>query len=206
MLGAKVVICKPADPEAKGLVERFHDYLERSFLPGRTFASPADFNTQLAGWLQQANRRRKRVLGCAPADRVGADRQAMLSLPPVPRRSVGRLDPAATRPLRPPGLQRLLRSSRASSAGGSRSTPTWTGCGCLATGRSSPTTHGAGRRHQTITDPEHAAAAKALRAQRATALHHGAEPEVEIRALADYDTALGHRGRWPDGHHRSRGT
>jgi transposase len=46
-LGAKVIICRPADPEAKGLVERAHDYLERSFLPGRTFASPADFNTQL---------------------------------------------------------------------------------------------------------------------------------------------------------------
>jgi transposase len=40
-----VVICRPADPEAKGLVERLHDYLERSFLPGRTFSSPADFNT-----------------------------------------------------------------------------------------------------------------------------------------------------------------
>lgn len=43
-LAAKVVICKPADPEAKGLVERFHDYLERAFLPGRVFTSPADFN------------------------------------------------------------------------------------------------------------------------------------------------------------------
>ena len=40
-LGAKVVICKPADPEAKGLIERAHDWLERSFLPGRTFTSPA---------------------------------------------------------------------------------------------------------------------------------------------------------------------
>ena len=47
-LGAKVVVCKPADPEAKGIIERAHDYLERSFLPGRTFTSPADFNTQLA--------------------------------------------------------------------------------------------------------------------------------------------------------------
>ena len=28
----------PRDPEAKGLVERFHDYLERSWLPGRSFA------------------------------------------------------------------------------------------------------------------------------------------------------------------------
>jgi transposase len=29
-LAAKVLICKPGDPEAKGLVERFHDYLERA--------------------------------------------------------------------------------------------------------------------------------------------------------------------------------
>jgi transposase len=60
-----VLICRPADPEAKGLIERAHDYLERSFLPGRTFSSPADFNTQLAGWLATANRRVRRVLGCA---------------------------------------------------------------------------------------------------------------------------------------------
>lgn len=38
-LAAKVLICKPGDPEAKGLVERFHDYLERAFLPGRVFGS-----------------------------------------------------------------------------------------------------------------------------------------------------------------------
>jgi transposase len=44
-LAAKVVVCKPADPEAKGLIERSHDYLERSFLPGRSFTCPADFNT-----------------------------------------------------------------------------------------------------------------------------------------------------------------
>jgi len=47
-LGAKVIVCKPADPEAKGLLERAHDWLERSFLPGREFCGPADFNAQLA--------------------------------------------------------------------------------------------------------------------------------------------------------------
>jgi transposase len=83
-LGAKVLICKPADPEAKGLVERFHDYLERSFLPGRSFASPADFNTQLQHWLVRANNRHHRRLGCRPADRLDTDRQAMMTLPPVP--------------------------------------------------------------------------------------------------------------------------
>ncbi len=33
-LGMGVVVCKPADPEAKGLVERANEYLETSFPPG----------------------------------------------------------------------------------------------------------------------------------------------------------------------------
>jgi transposase len=82
-LGAAVLVCKPADPEAKGLVERCHDYLERSFLPGRVFASPADFNGQLQRWLHVVNARPRRALGCAPAGRIAADRAAMLTLPPV---------------------------------------------------------------------------------------------------------------------------
>src|SRR4029450_7543430 len=84
VLGAKVLICKPGDPEAKGIIERLRDYLERSFLPGRSFTCPADFNAQLQGWLGIATRRRKRSLGCAPADRIAADQAAMLVLPPVP--------------------------------------------------------------------------------------------------------------------------
>ena len=69
-----MVVCKPADPEAKGLIERAHDYLERSFLPGRSFAGPADFNAQLAAWLAVVNTRPRRALGCAPADRIAADK------------------------------------------------------------------------------------------------------------------------------------
>ena len=83
-LAAKVQVCKPADPEAKGLVERFHDYLERSFLPGRTFTGPDDFNHQLAEFLTRANQRHHRALGCRPIDRLDGDRQAMLGLPAVP--------------------------------------------------------------------------------------------------------------------------
>ncbi len=82
-LGAKVVICRPADPEAKGLIERAHDYLERSFLPGRGFTSPAEFNGQMAEWLAVVNTRPRRALGCAPTERITADKQAMLALPPV---------------------------------------------------------------------------------------------------------------------------
>jgi hypothetical protein len=69
VLGTKVVILRP---EAKGITERAHDYLERSFLPRRSFASPADFTTQLGERVAVANRRRRRALGCGPADRIGA--------------------------------------------------------------------------------------------------------------------------------------
>ena len=37
--------------ESKGIVERANRFLETSFMPGRTFRSPDDFNTQLADWL-----------------------------------------------------------------------------------------------------------------------------------------------------------
>src|SRR5204863_9894534 len=77
------ISCGPAEPEANGMVGRAHDYLERSFLPGRGFTSPADFNAQLQGWLQLVAQRPRRALGCAPTDRIAADRTAMLTLPPV---------------------------------------------------------------------------------------------------------------------------
>jgi hypothetical protein len=64
-------------------VERANGYLETSFLPGRTFTGPDDFNTQLTTWLAIANRRQHRTLGARPVDRWEADRAQMLALPPV---------------------------------------------------------------------------------------------------------------------------
>ena len=79
------MICKPADPEAKGLVERSHDYLERSFLPGRTFASrPISTPSWPGGW-RVVNPRLRRALGCAPADRITADKAAMIPCRRSPR-------------------------------------------------------------------------------------------------------------------------
>nr|AAQ96167.1 putative transposase [Gordonia sp. CYKS2] len=43
-----------------------------------------DFNVQLQQWISLVNTRRRRALGCAPTERITADRQAMLALPPVP--------------------------------------------------------------------------------------------------------------------------
>lgn len=82
-LGVKVIVCRPADPEAKGLIERCHDHLERSFLIGRTFSGPDDFNTQFQEWLAVVNTRQRRAPGCAPTDRIATDKAAMVPLPPV---------------------------------------------------------------------------------------------------------------------------
>jgi transposase len=46
-------------------------------------------------------------------------------------------------------------------------------------------------KHQTITDPQHLAAASTLRRQRLEIVRPAAEPVVEQRSLADYDIALG---------------
>ena len=63
----------PADPEFKGIVERANGFLETSFLPVRSFCSPADFNTQLADWLTRANARTVRSVGGRPAELLAAD-------------------------------------------------------------------------------------------------------------------------------------
>jgi transposase len=191
VLGAKVVICKPADPEAKGIIERFHDYLETSFLPGRSFASPVDFNSQLRGWLAIANSRRKRVLGCAPADRIDADRQAMLPLPPVPPttgwESTGRLardhyvrldsNDYSVHPVAV-GRRILVRADL-------DRVQVWSD-GALVADHAR-----VWARHQTLSDPEHLAAAKLLRRGRTDLVRPPQAAEVESRNLADYDTALG---------------
>lgn len=82
-LATKLVLLPPKDPESKGIVERRNGWFETSFMPGRTFASPADFNTQFAGWLTLANARVVRTIGARPIDRLEADKAAMLALPPA---------------------------------------------------------------------------------------------------------------------------
>lgn len=190
-LATKVLICKPRDPEAKGLVERFHDYLERAFLPGRVFSSPADFNTQLQDWLVRANHRQHRALGCRPADRIEADKAAMLSLPPVPPALGWRHS------------SRLPRDHYVRLDGNDYSVHP------AAVGRRIEVTADLSRvrvwcdgalvadhvrvwaKHQTISDPDHVDAAKLLRRNRFEVLTVPAHVEVEQRRLTDYDAVLG---------------
>lgn len=80
-LGTRIVQLRPFDPESKGIVERVNGYLETSFLPGRVFDSPADFNAQLTDWLARANRRRVRAIAARPVDLIDVDRAGMHPLP-----------------------------------------------------------------------------------------------------------------------------
>lgn len=83
-LATKLVLLPPRDPESKGIVERRNGWFETSFMPGRAFTSPADFNAQFTDWLTRANARVVRTIKAAPTDLVDADRAAMLALPPIP--------------------------------------------------------------------------------------------------------------------------
>lgn len=186
-----MIICRPADPEAKGLIERAHDYLERSFLPGRTFCSPADFNAQLAEWLAVVNCRVRRVLGCAPTDRITADRAAMLSLPPVAPvtgwRSSTRLarDHYVRLDSNDYSVHPAVIGRRVEVVADLSRVRVWCESRLVAD-------HDRlWAKHQTVSDPEHVAAATALRRDRIGLVRPAPEPEVQIRALTDYDTALG---------------
>jgi len=191
-LGAKVIICRPADPETKGLVERAHDYLERSFLPGRDFTSPADFNAQLQGWLQLVNQRTRRALGCAPTDRIVADKAAMLTLPPVAPATGWR---ASTRLARDHYIRLDGNDYSVHPAVIGRRVELLADLGrvrVLCDGRLVADHERIWAKHQTVSIEEHVAAARALRAERLGRLGPPAAADsVEIRALSDYDAALG---------------
>jgi transposase len=188
-LGIRIVLLRPRDPESKGLVERANGYLETSFLPGRSFASPMDFNHQLADWLERANTRHHRRIECRPVDRLGADTAAMLSLPPVapslgwahtvrlPRDHYVRVD-SCDYSVDPAAIGRRIEvladlthvTARLEGTVVARHERCW-----------AP--------HQTITDPQHAAKAQAMRRAHQHPAHHTTiEPgQVEIRDLSRYD-------------------
>ncbi len=193
LLGCEVVVLPRREPEHKGIVERNNDYLETSFLPGRSFASPADFNAQLGEWTLLANSRPKRVLGCAPADRIAADRAAMAALPPIAESSLGwhnrirlprdhyvRLD-TCDYSVDPAVIGRMVDVR----ADLERVTVTCDGRLVACHDRSWVA-------HQTVTDPAHKAAADVMRAERMRAklAAPSAAVEVEQRDLSRYDALL----------------
>jgi transposase len=196
LLGTRFYVCRPRDPESKGKVERTNGYFETSFLPGRRFAGPDDFNAQLAEFLVRANARRRRSLQGASADeRIGADRCAMGLLPPIDAATIGwrnslvlprdyyvrlgscdySVHPGAVgQRIEVAADLDLVRIHRAGVLVGEHPR-------CWA-------------RQQTITDPEHRKAADVMRQafQQRTAAGRGpAVTEVQERDLSAYDRAFG---------------
>jgi transposase len=186
-LGMGVIVCKPGDPEAKGLVERANQYLETSFLPGRRFASPQDFNAQLALWLLRANNRVHSTLRCRPSDRIVEDRAAMMPLPPV-------LPDVAWRETRRLGRDHWVRVGTCDysvhpRAIGRRVEVRMDLDEVVVTcaGEEVARHPRSWAKHRTITDPAHDIARKVMRIF-AAALDDG---DVEVRDLSIYDRATG---------------
>lgn len=191
-LGMGAFICERGDPEAKGLVERANRYLETSFLPGRTFTSPADFDAQLQDWLAtRANVRRHRILQARPIDLAAEDRSALRPLPPVAPDVVWRSSVRLPR-------DHYVRFDTCDysvhpSAIGQRVDVVADLDWVVATTRDGVEVARHLRRfarHSVVTEPAHARARRQLRdAYRHQ--HEAAEVEVEIRDLAVYDHTLG---------------
>ena len=203
-LATRIRLAPPRDPEFKGMVERNNGFFETSFLPGRGFASPADFNHQIGDWLTtRANTRTVRAIRGRPVDLLETDRQAMTLLPPVAPQV---------------GLTHRIRLARdyyvRVDANDYSVDPRVIGRFVDVT--ASPTTVEAlcdgqlvarhdrsWARHMVITDPAHVATAHQMRlalaeqrrtqqqAQQSGGRRHSDGHRVALRALPDYDALFG---------------
>jgi hypothetical protein len=193
-LATKLVLLPPKDPESKGLVERRNGWFETSFMPGRLFSSPADFNDQFTDWLARANTRVVRTTGASPVSRLEADRAAMLPLPPIPLRLGWRNTVRLGRDyyvrldtndysVDPKAIGRMV----AVTADLDRVTVRLDECVVADHAR-------VWARGLTVTDPEHVESAARLRQQfqQPRALH--AADDGLTRDLGDYDRAFGIEG------------
>jgi len=80
-LGVGWIILDVGDAQAKGALERSHRFMRSNFEPGRQFANPADFQSQLDGWCEKANGRVHRTTRELPAERLVSERERMRPLP-----------------------------------------------------------------------------------------------------------------------------
>jgi len=196
VLATRLHQLKPYDPESKGIVERRNGFFETSFMPGRSFVSPADFNTQFADWLTHANRRVVRTLKARPVDLIDADRAAMLALPPVPpqigwrseirlgRDYYVRVD-SSDYSVDPTAIGRLVTV-----------TADLARVRVHLAGRSVADHRRVWARGMTVTDPAHVVTARLLREQHDRP--RAVTDDGLSRDLADYDRAFGLAG--VDGH------
>jgi transposase len=177
--------CQPADPQAKGVVERLQGYLETSFERGRRFVDERDYQLQLDEWFRRANARTHKTLRCRPVDRLSAEREQMAELPAFPdldRRWVTRVsvDPFLRVDTNDYSLDPRLAGRRVEV----RVSQHEVVAVCLDSSELACRHARRFTRHRTITAIEHA------RALRAAAGARTREPIVETRPLAAYDALI----------------
>ena len=180
--------CDKGDPQAKGVVERLQDFVEKSFEPGRVFANELDCQHQLDGWFdERANPRMHKTLRARPIDRLVEEREVMAPLPRVPpdtdRRWVLRVapDPYVRVDTNDYSLDPRLVGRRVEA----RITDREVLAVALDTGEVACRHARSFARHRTVTALEHARTLKTQRAER-----RGGEPVVEVRSLAAYDALI----------------
>jgi transposase len=178
--------CEPADPQAKGAVERLQGFLESNFEPGRRFANHLDFQLQLDAWFEKANARAHRTFRARPVDRLAEELGVMRPLPAaepdVDRRWVLRVTPDPYLRLDTndysldPGLVGRRVEVRASQRELTAIALDGGGLACRH--------ERSFAKHRTITALEHARTLRDRRGQRAGEIH------VEQRPLAVYDQLI----------------
>ena len=172
-------------------MERRNGFFETSFMPGRVFTSPSDFNIQFTDWLTRANTRVVRTIKARPAELLDDDKAAMLPLPPVApqlgwhnRVRLGRdhyvrldscdysVDPAVIGRLVDVTADLHQVKVRLQDRVVARHDRVWA-------------------RGMTVADPSHLATAKLLRERLRLPRPAAIEEQQLVRDLADYDRAFG---------------
>jgi transposase len=177
--------CEPADPQAKGAVERLQGYAETNFEPGRAFANELDFQHQLDAWFAKVNARTHKTLRARPVDRLAEEFEQMTALPEAmpdcARRWVARVppDPHLRVDTNDYSLDPALVGRRVEVRVDQRHVTAI----ALDTGEIACRHARVFARHRTITALEHARALKAGR-------RAPAETQVEVRPLARYDALI----------------
>jgi transposase len=177
--------CEPADPQAKGAVERLQGYAETNFEPGRRFANELDFQDQLDAWFWKVNARTHKTLRARPVDRLAHELEVMAALPEqmpdTARRWTTRIppDPHLRFQTNDYSLDPALVGRRVEVIADQRTVTAV----ALDTGELACLHDRVFARHRTITALAHARALKAGR-------DVPAETSVEVRPLARYDALI----------------
>lgn len=187
-LGVGWVILEPADPQAKGVLERSHRFMRTNFEPGRRFANHIDFQDQLDGWCDRVNQRVHRTIRAVPAERLAQERALMRPLPERPldldRRFVARVP--AQPYLRVDRNDYSIDPRFVGRRVEVRVSQQHVSAVVLDTGELACRHRRSFAGGLTFTDPDHQTELERLRARR----HQRDRVEVEIRPLARYDRLI----------------